>query len=107
MRISFYRGIIPLHFRPPLADSHLKSCLSLTIMQYVIKNLNDRELGRANDARSAWALVEMEWSDAVAVSLDGTRAKGWMMLATLLERTGEAVIICYHRQIGDVTIEQE
>ena len=76
-------------------------------MQYIVKDLEDHELGCANDARSIWDLIEAEWSDAVAIGLDGTRAKGWMMLTTLLEKTGEAVIVRYNRQVGGVTIEEE
>lgn len=76
-------------------------------MQYIIKDLYDHELGRANDARSAWALIEAEWSDAVAVGLDGTRARGWMMLATLLENTGEVVIVRYNRQVRGVSTMEE
>jgi len=76
-------------------------------MQYIIKDLDDHELGRANDAPSTWDFIEAEWPDAVAVSLDGERARGWMMLSTLLEKTSEAVIVRFNRQVGGVIIEEE
>jgi hypothetical protein len=40
-------------------------------VQYIVRDLEDRELGRANDARSAWDMIEVEWPDAVVSSLAG------------------------------------
>lgn len=74
-------------------------------MQYVVRDTNDRELGRANDARSAWDLIEAEWQDAVAFTLDGTRARGWMPMAALLQEEGEVVILEYERMVGGVEID--
>ncbi len=72
-------------------------------MQRIIRDLYDRELGRANDARSAWAFIEAEWPDVVAVGHNGTQTRGCMILATLLEEAGEAVSVRFNRQIGGVT----
>lgn len=73
-------------------------------MQYVIRDLEDRELARANDARSAWDLIEAEWPDAVVSSLTGPPVRGWIKLSMVME-DGEAVISRHGQAVGGVTVD--
>jgi hypothetical protein len=75
-------------------------------VQYIVKDLEDRELARANDARSAWDLIEAEWSDAVVTSFGGSPVRGWMKLSIVME-DGEAVIMRYGKPVGGITVEGE
>ncbi len=95
------------HFRSPLPPQRRsRRSVVRMIMQYVIRDLEDHELGRADDARSAWDLIEVQWSpDAAAVAIDGTMVRGWMRFASLLEAAGEVVIVCYGRHVGGVAVE--
>lgn len=74
-------------------------------MQYIIRDLKDHELGRANDARSAWQLIEDQWPDASAQILGGTWFRGWMQLAIHLS-AGEALILRNGRTVGVVSAEE-
>jgi hypothetical protein len=73
-------------------------------VQYVIKDLEDRELARVNDARSAWDMIEAEWPDAVVSTLTGPPVRGWMKLSAFME-DGEAEIMRHGKAVGGVTVE--
>jgi hypothetical protein len=68
-------------------------------MQYIVKDLEDREIGWADDARSAWDLIGTKWSDPVVSSLAGPPVRGWMKLSAAL-KDGEAVIMRHGRAVG-------
>jgi hypothetical protein len=72
-------------------------------MQYVIWDLEDLELGRANDARSARQLIKDQWPDASAQILGGPWFRGWMHLAVHLS-AGEALILWNGRTVGGVSV---
>jgi hypothetical protein len=74
-------------------------------MQYLIRNLEDREIGRANDARSAWALIDAQWPDAAACILGGPWFRGWMQLSVQLP-AGEALIIRNGKTVGGGMVEE-
>jgi hypothetical protein len=75
-------------------------------MQYVIRDLEDRELGRANDARFAWQLIENQWPDASAQILGGPWFHDWMHL-TIHLTAGEALILWNGRTVGGVSVVEE
>jgi hypothetical protein len=64
------------HFRTPLPATHVNPSPLPEVVKYIVKDLEDLELGRANDARSAWDLIEVDWSDAVVTSLGGPPVQG-------------------------------
>jgi hypothetical protein len=68
-------------------------------VQYVIRDLDDRELNRVNDARSAWDLIEAKWPDAVVSSLSGPPVRGWMKLSMVMEG-GDVVVLRHGRAVG-------
>jgi hypothetical protein len=72
-------------------------------VQYIIRDIDDRELNRANDARSAWEFVEAKWPDAVVSSLAGPPVRGWMKLSMVMQ-DGETVILRHGRAVGGVSI---
>ncbi len=77
-----------------------------TITQFVIRDLEDNEIGRANDASSAWDHIEVKWPDARACVLGGTWTKGWTKLHQHLQE-GEALILRLGRPVRGVRTEGE
>jgi hypothetical protein len=74
-------------------------------VQYIIRDLDDRELNRTNDARSAWDLIEAEWPDSVVSSLTGPPVRDWIRLDTALQDAGAVVVLVHDRTVVGVAIE--
>lgn len=75
-------------------------------MNAFIKDAEDGELDRANDARSASQLIEARWPGAVIVSSDGAMVRGWMNLSILLRENMNAEIVVDGRAVGTVEVEE-
>jgi hypothetical protein len=90
-------------FAHPIA-THVNGSPRPLIVQYVIRDLDDRELNRANDARSAWEAIEARWPDAMVSSIAGPPVRGWMKLSMLMEE-GDAVVLRHGKAVGGVVID--
>jgi hypothetical protein len=76
-------------------------------MQYVVRDLEDLEVGRSLDARSAWETIARRWPEAGVCGLDGRSVRGWMRMMTVLQEAEEASITRGGRTVGRVALEDE
>jgi hypothetical protein len=76
-------------------------------MQYVVRDLEDLEVGRSRDARSAWETIARRWPEAVVSGRNGLSVRGWMRMTSVLQEAEEASITRGGRTVGRVAIEDE